>query len=162
MPELANPIPNHSLPVEISSAHVLPELTGATGFQVIDEFLRHLAALGKISSSSVDPIASALRQRERSMSTGIGFGIAIPHAATPFIREITLALGRSLAGIDFNALDQQPVRLVVLVLVPEKEMSRHLPLLAGLSRFLRNADIRKALENAPNAQAMADILNQRP
>ncbi len=70
------------------------------------------------------------RKRETSMSTGIGFGIGIPHASTDLIHEVVGALGRSRKGVNFDALDNQPVNLVMLFLVPQGQFQKHLHTLA--------------------------------
>ena len=88
------------------------------------------------------------------MSTGIGFGIGIPHASTELIQEVVGALGRSKPGMNFDALDNQPVNLVMLFLVPQGQFQKHLHTLANIAKLLHKADFRQALEQAPDAEAM--------
>lgn len=139
--------------------HILPELKGANSFEVIEELVNHLAAIGSISPENKTPIASAIQHRERSMSTGIGFGIGLPHASSPLVEEPIIAFGRSQAGIDFDALDRLPVRLVAMMVVPAIDRERSLKTLAAISRLLHKREIREALESATDAAAMAGILN---
>ena len=80
------------------------------------------------------------------MSTGIGFGIGIPHASTDLIYEVVGALGRSQKGVNFDALDNQPVKLVMLFLVPQGQFQKHLHTLANIAKLLHKADFRQALE----------------
>ena len=141
--------------------HIVSELTSADGFQAIDELVGHLASVGTVEPENKTAIVAALKQRERSMSTGIGFGIALPHAVTNLVGEIVIAFGRSKAGIDFDALDRQPVRLVAMIIVPVAMREEHLKLLAGISRLLHKPELRSALETASDAAAMANILNGR-
>src|ERR1041384_2395291 len=89
--------------------HIVPELKGTNRFEVIDELISHLVVVGSIMPENKIEIVSALRQRERSMSTGIGFGIGLPHALSPLVDKAIIAFGRSRSGIDFDALDRQPV-----------------------------------------------------
>jgi mannitol/fructose-specific phosphotransferase system IIA component (Ntr-type) len=84
----------------------------------------------------------------------VGFGIGIPHASTELITEVVGALGRSKAGIDFDALDNQPVKIVMLFLVPQGQFQKHLHTLAHIAKLLHKADFRSALEQAPDAAAM--------
>jgi len=77
-----------------------------------------------------EAIAAVVKKRESSMSTGIGFGIGIPHASTDLITEVVGALGRSRKGVNFDALDNQPVNLVMLFLVPQGQFQKHLHTLA--------------------------------
>ena len=88
------------------------------------------------------------------MSTGIGFGIGIPHASTDLIYEVVGALGRSKKGVNFDALDNQPVNLVMLFLVPQGQFQKHLHTLANIAKLLHKAEFRQALEQAPDADAM--------
>lgn len=138
---------------------ILPSLRASTGLQAIDELVAAVAAAGVIPASGRDAVAAAVKKRELSMSTGFGFGVAVPHAATPLAPGTVLAFGRSAAGIDFAALDGQPVRLVALMLVAAGERERHLPTLARVSRLLHRRDVREALAAAADADAIAAILN---
>lgn len=94
------------------------------------------------------------------MSTGIGFGIGIPHASTDLIHEVVGALGRSKKGVNFDALDNQPVKLVMLFLVPQGQFQKHLHTLANIAKLLHKADFRQALEQAPDAEAMLNIIKE--
>ena len=92
------------------------------------------------------------------MSTGIGFGIGIPHASTDLIYDVVGAFGRSKKGVNFDALDNQPVNLVMLFLVPQGQFQKHLHTLANIAKLLHNKDFRQALEAAPDAEAMMKII----
>jgi len=144
------------------SEQIIPELKSTTGHETIREMVDHVACIGRISREAKESISFAVRHRENSMSTGIGFGIAIPHASTPFIDKITVAFGRSVKGIDFKSLDAQPVRLVVLMIIPEGEKQKYLPLLSHISRLLQDQEVRLTLENARDADAIGEILNGNP
>ncbi|HVR35569.1 MAG TPA: PTS sugar transporter subunit IIA, partial [Methylomirabilota bacterium] len=101
---------------------------------------------------------SVVKKRETSMSTGIGFGIGIPHASTDLIYEVVGAFGRSQKGVNFDSLDNQPVSLVMLFLVPQGQFQKHLHTLANIAKLLHNKEFRQALEEAPDADAMASII----
>ena len=145
--------------ITFKDEHIFPALKSTTGFQTIDEIVSLLVAAGAFPAEAREPVSLALQQREKSMTTGIGFGIAIPHAAAPQVNDVVLAFGRSLIGINFDSLDGQPVRLVVLVVVPAGQREKHLPTLARISRLLHGKGIRAALEAAPDAAAIAKIIN---
>ena len=85
----------------------------------IVELIDLLVSLGKIKPEDRDPILASLKQREETMSTGIGFGIAIPHCSSDRLEEVVAAFGRSTTGIEFDALDNAPVKFVVLFIVPK-------------------------------------------
>jgi mannitol/fructose-specific phosphotransferase system IIA component (Ntr-type) len=92
------------------------------------------------------------------MSTGIGFGIGIPHASTDLIYDVTGALGRSKTGVNFDALDNQPVTLVMLFLVPQGQFQKHLHTLAEIAKLLHRSEFRKALEDASAGESMYRII----
>src|SRR4051812_45786130 len=104
--------------INFRTEHIIPEVKGTGSFEVIDELTGHLAAVGAILPKNKSEIAAAIKHRERSMSTGIGLGIALPHALSKLVDEPVIAFGRSKIGIDFDALDRQPVHLVAMVVVP--------------------------------------------
>lgn len=142
----------------LNKDQIIGELKSTDRWEVIDELINHLAACGKIQSEHREPIAAVVKKRETSMSTGIGFGIGIPHASTDLIGEVVGAFGRSLGGINFDALDNQPVNLVMLFLVPQGQFQKHLHTLANIAKLLHNKDFRKALEEAAGPQEMFDII----
>jgi mannitol/fructose-specific phosphotransferase system IIA component (Ntr-type) len=147
----------------LSPEQIIPELQASDRWQAIDELLNKLVETGKIKAEYREQIASVVKKRESSMSTGIGFGIGIPHASTDLIYEVIGALGRSTRGVNFDALDNQPVRLVQLFLVPQGQFQKHLHTLAGIAKLLHNKEFRQALEEAPDAGAMYSIIkNQTP
>jgi mannitol/fructose-specific phosphotransferase system IIA component (Ntr-type) len=135
-----------------------PDLQALNRWEAIDELIGLLVTRGKIKAESREQIATVVKKRETSMSTGIGFGIGIPHASTDAISDVIGALGRSKKGVQFEALDNQPVTLVMLFLVPQGQFQKHLHTLASIAKILHNKDFRQALENAPNAAAMMRII----
>jgi mannitol/fructose-specific phosphotransferase system IIA component (Ntr-type) len=144
----------------LSRDQIVPDLRAATRWEAIDELIRGLAGSGKINPDHAAAIAAVVKKRESSMSTGIGFGIGIPHASTDLITEVTGALGRSVKGVSFDALDNQPVKLVMLFLVPQGQFQKHLHTLANIAKLLHRAEFRQALETAPDADAMLKIIKE--
>jgi mannitol/fructose-specific phosphotransferase system IIA component (Ntr-type) len=142
----------------LGSNNILPEMQAADRWQAIDELIGNLVSTGKIAPSQREAIAEVVKKRDRSMSTGIGFGIGIPHASSDQITEVVGALGRSRSGIQFDALDQQPVTLTMLFLVPQGQFQKHLGTLASIAKLLHKAEFRQALEQAPNADAMLGVI----
>jgi mannitol/fructose-specific phosphotransferase system IIA component (Ntr-type) len=140
---------------------IIPEMTATNRWEAIDELIKNLVATGKIKPEHLDAISSVVKKRESSMSTGIGFGIGIPHASTDLIYDVVGALGRSKKGIGFDALDNQPVNLVVLFLVPQGQFQKHLHTLAHIAKLLHRAEFRQALEQAPDAAAMLKIIREQ-
>jgi len=111
-------------------------LSGQTKDEVLDE----LCALIAAAPSVTDPVrlAAAIRRRETIMSTGIGMGIAIPHAKISEVTDFVMAAGRSREGIEFQSLDGNPVHLVILIAASNTQGDEFLRLLAKIGRFFNN------------------------
>jgi mannitol/fructose-specific phosphotransferase system IIA component (Ntr-type) len=139
---------------------IVPELKATNRWEAIDELIDNLVTTGKIQPGDRDAVTAAVKKRETSMSTGIGFGIGIPHASTDLIYEVVGALGRSRGGVNFEALDNQPVKLVMLFLVPQGQFQKHLHTLANIAKLLHKAEFRQALEQAPDAGTMLNIIRE--
>jgi len=102
-----------------------------------------------------------VKKRESSMSTGIGFGVGIPHASTDLIYDVVGAFGRSKNGVNFDALDNKPVNLVMLFLVPQGQFQKHLHTLANIAKILHNNDFRQSLEQAGDAEVMERLFKEQ-
>ena len=112
------------------------ELKAKSRWEAIDELVESLARENKITRADEAVIRQAVRKRESAMTTGIGSGVALPHARTNLVSEPTAAIGYSREGIQFDSLDGQPVTLVCLYLIPESQSQQHLHTLAKLAKLL--------------------------
>jgi mannitol/fructose-specific phosphotransferase system IIA component (Ntr-type) len=145
----------------LSKEQILPDLRATNRWEAIDELINTLVTVGRIKTEHREAIAAVVKKRETSMSTGIGYGIGIPHASTDLIYEVVGALGRSKKGVNFDALDNQPVSLVMLFLVPQGQFQKHLHTLANIAKLLHRAELRQALEQAPDAEAMLKLIRDQ-
>ncbi len=102
----------------------------------------------------------AVLDREKVMSTGIGLGIAVPHAKIASVTDFVLAVGRSTEGIDFASLDGRPVHLVVLIAGPEERQARYLQILAGVTLRLKDEGLRTALREARGPEEVVALLSR--
>jgi arginyl-tRNA synthetase len=141
---------------------VIVDLAAADRWQAIEELVGHLVVTGKIKPENKEAIVAAVKKRDLSMSTGIGFGIGIPHASTDLVSEFIWVMGRSRQGIRFDALDNQLVKLVMLFLVPQGQFQKHLHTLANIAKFLHQPGFRSALERAPDAASVYKIIENFP
>ena len=142
----------------LTKEQIISDLKATNRWEAIDELINNLVSTGRIKAEHRDAVAAVVKKRETSMSTGIGFGIGIPHASTDLIPEVVGALGRSKEGANFDSLDNQPVHLVMLFLVPQGQFQKHLHTLANIAKLLHKADFRQALEQSPDADAMLAII----
>jgi mannitol/fructose-specific phosphotransferase system IIA component (Ntr-type) len=149
-----------SLASLLSAEQIIPEMKATERWSAIVELTDLLVAQGKIKPEDRDSILASLKQREETMSTGIGFGIAIPHASSDRIEEVVASFGRSSQGIEFDALDNAPVKFVVLFIVP-KNQSTHLRTLASIAKFLNDRSVRESLTAAKTADEILAIFRER-
>ena len=124
------------------------------------EALLELSQLLGVSDSidNYDVIETALIEREKLGSTGIGKGVAIPHAKTDFAKKLTIAFGRSKNGVNFESLDGKNVNLFFEFASPISDSSTYLKILARISRLIRDEKFRNKLINASTSQEIVDII----
>lgn len=108
--------------------------------------------------SDIKAFINALKEREEIMTTGIGFGIAVPHAKLESVHKIAFAIGISKKGIDFNSIDGKPVHLVVLVAAGERQHKDYLKLLSKIMSVLKNDVIRNEMIQAKTTKDIIEIL----
>lgn len=137
---------------------IVPDLQASTRWEAIDELITKLIDSGKVPAEHREAITAVVRKRETSMSTGIGYGIGIPHASTDLLHEVVGAFGRSRKGVNFDALDNQPVTLVMLFLVPQGQFQKHLHTLARIAKLLHRKEFRTAVEDAQGAPAIYEVI----
>lgn len=151
-----------SLASLLSAEQIIPEMKATERWAAIVELIDLLVAREKIKAQDRDNILACLKQREETMSTGIGFGIAIPHCSSDRITEVVAAFGRSSTGIEFDALDNAPVKFVVLFIVPKNQFQTHLRTLASIAKFLNDRAVREELANAESADKILAVFRDRP
>ncbi len=145
----------------LSAGQVLPEMKAASRWDAISELLDALVDAGKLSAADRDAVWESVKQREQTMSTGIGFGIAIPHASSDKVDEVVAAFGRSKTGVEFDSLDSQPVFFIVLFVVPKDQFQTHLRTLAAIAKFLNDKVVRDELSKASDAAAILQVFENR-
>ena len=104
---------------------IIPQITATDRDGALRELVTSLAGAGALPADAVDDVVAALIKREQNGSTGFGKGVAVPHVKHPKVTKMAGTVGRSVNGIDFAALDHQPVYSVVLLLSPENAPQQH-------------------------------------
>lgn len=126
--------------------------------QAIEKFIASLADSGAISKPEV--LKDAIFEREKLGTTGVGGGIAMPHARSASIKDLTVAFFRADNGIDFDAVDNKPVSIIFMLLAPISSGGPYLKLLAKISRLLRSDDFRDALMEAKTPAKVMEIVQE--
>jgi PTS system nitrogen regulatory IIA component len=121
--------------------------------------LRELTQLlAERAGTEPGPLLRAVLEREQVLSTGIGHGIAIPHAKVATVRDLMLVCGSSPQGVDFDALDGAPVKLFFLLVGPESAAGQHVKALSRIARLVRRESVREALTRAASPEAFNQVL----
>jgi PTS system nitrogen regulatory IIA component len=135
---------------------IVAELKGENKNQVLEELVNHMVLF--LKRIDPDELLKVLIDREKLGSTGIGSGIAIPHGKLKGIDNILLAFGKSPKGINFDAIDGNPVHLIFLLVAPLNSAGIHLKTLARLSRLLKDNNFRDKLLKAPDSHQLYKII----
>ena len=130
-------------------------------WEAIRELVDCLVDAGKIEKADLEDVLQSIRQREETMSTGLGFGIAIPHASYSKVTDVVAAFGRSTSGIPFDSLDGEPVNFIVLFVVPKDQFQTHLRTLAAIAKFLNDKTVREELTKSPTPQDILQVFENR-
>jgi mannitol/fructose-specific phosphotransferase system IIA component (Ntr-type) len=144
----------------LSPGVILPDLQATERWQAITEIVDFLVAGGSLAPGDREEVLAALRQREETMSTGIGFGIAIPHASSDCVSEVLTAFARSAKGIEFDSLDNELVHFIVLFIVPKNQFQAHLRTLAAIAKFLNDRVVREELAAAEGTDGILEVFRR--
>lgn len=124
----------------------------------LNELVDNLVANKAVENG--EEFQKALAKRENLESTGIGDGIAIPHARTDAVKDLILAFARSDQGVDFSAIDGKPSHLIFLIASPVNKKSEYIMALAKLSRLLRKKEVRQLLKKASDPDEILEIIKK--
>jgi nitrogen PTS system EIIA component len=139
----------------LSPDRVVVPLRAGDRHAAIETLTRRLA---ERSGAGYDEVLGAVLERESVLSTGIGFGVAIPHARSAAVRELTMVAGVSPSPVPFDAIDGEPVRLFFLIVGPEASAGLHVKILSRIARLVRRDSVRQQLLEATTADAFYNVL----
>ena len=124
---------------------IITDYKPSNRWDIIKYLVNLLVKNGQLSGELADSITKALIEREKSMSTGIGKGIAIPHCVIDQIEEPKIAMAILPKGINFEAIDDEPVQIIILLLSPKSKMQLHVKNLAAIAKFMNNDQLKDKL-----------------
>jgi fructose-specific phosphotransferase system IIA component len=140
----------------LTDGRVKASLQATTKEGLIAEMVDLLVASGDVTDR--DKALAAVLERERTRTTGIGTGLALPHGRCAFVRTMALAVGRTSRPVDFESIDGKPVSLVLLLLSPPDQTAPHIQALARISRLLSADAVRAKLLSADGAEQIYKLL----
>ena len=139
---------------------ILPSLTSVERNQAIDEIMDALVAAGAVKTELREEFVKSIIKREKRGSTGFGHGVAVPHVKHPAIDKMTVAIGISQQGVEFNSLDQQPVYSIFLLLSPEDKPEDHLDAMEVIFGNLSQETFRRFLRQATTVEEVITLLEE--
>ncbi len=141
----------------LSEEFIIPSLKATDKWDALNQLCYYMARLQPVEASP-DELFRAVKKREEGMSTAIGEGIAVPHAKIKKGGEIYGVMARLEPPLDFEALDEEPVRLVVLVATPENLEHKHLQVISAIAGMMQHESIRNAIFEAKTAEEIHEII----
>ena len=146
----------------LNSDQIILDMEAVEHWPAIVELVEHMVKSGQLPLAQKQEMLDAFKAREEQVSTGIGSGVAIPHAFSDHLDHVIAVFGRSKIGIDFEALDNEPVHFIILFIVPRKDYHMHLRTLAAIAKMFTNADVLRQLAEAGCMEDVLGILDAKP
>ena len=139
---------------------IVPELKAEDRDGAIAELVSALDKAGRLGKGNCEEIIKAMIKRENEASTGMGKGIAVPHVKHHAVKDVVAAIGRSGVGIDFPALDKQPVYSVILLISPTDNPDKHLQTMEYVFKHLQQEKFRRFFRQSQTAQQLESLLRE--
>jgi PTS system fructose-specific IIC component len=142
----------------LQKSSILIDLKSTEKDQVLRQTAKFMASLYGLDNG--EQISRLILERESDMSTGIGYGIAIPHARITGIDRLYMVAARSVNGIEFGAIDDQPVHVIFMLVSPANTSTEHTQILSSLSSIMAYEDVREKLFSAETVEQFLDIIEK--
>jgi mannitol/fructose-specific phosphotransferase system IIA component (Ntr-type) len=139
---------------------IVADLAAADRDAALRELVASLTRTGAIAPEAQEEVVAALIKREQNGSTGFGKGVAVPHVKHPKVKRMVGTIGRSAGGIDFAALDSQPVYSIVMLLSPDDQPQQHLQAMEIVFRNLQVDMFRRFLKQADDQAKVWDLVEE--
>lgn len=142
----------------LTEESVILPLAAADKWQAIRIMAQSMVATGVLAADQLAAVEAALVAREESMTTGMEDGIAIPHAAVDHVPEVVAVLGIAPEGVPFAALDGQPARILVCLVIPRAKKLQHIRTLAEIAKLLSRAPVRERILSSAAPQQVLEAI----
>ncbi|MCP4137958.1 MAG: PTS sugar transporter subunit IIA [bacterium] len=129
-------------------------------WDLIEEMVDLAVKNKEILEEEKEVVKKALVEREKSMSTGIGNGVAIPHCTTAKVENIIIIMAVTQKGIDFEAIDNNPVKIAILLLVPKNKLTQHIKTLANIAKMMSDEKLREKLLTLKTSDSIIKALKK--
>lgn len=134
----------------LNPSNILLGSEAKTRWDIIKDLVALAVKTGQIDGKNEQEVTTALIDREKSMSTGIGKGVAIPHCSINTIDDVVIMLATHDKGINFDAIDSLPVKIVIVLLVPKNKLTQHIKTLANIAKIMSDDSFKEGLLSISN------------
>ena len=142
----------------LNPLNILVNSDAKTRWDLIKEMVSLAARNALIPEGAEQDITQALIDREKSMSTGIGKGVAIPHCSIPNVDDIIVLMATNEKGINFDAIDSLPVKIVIMLLVPKTKLTQHIKTLANIAKMMSDDAFKESLLTFSKAEEIFNYI----
>lgn len=142
----------------LNRQHIVTDLKSTDKLSVLEELTQVLIDQGQVPAEHREDVIAGLVEREELTSTGLGYGLALPHIKTNAVTKIKIVFGRSVRGIDFASLDGNPTHLFFLVLAPPEMTTEYLKVISVISALMKDANQRQRLLRAKSPEEIFSFL----
>jgi mannitol/fructose-specific phosphotransferase system IIA component (Ntr-type) len=142
-------------PADMFSPDRVTDLKGRTKDEILVELVDVLATSDRVGDR--DDLLRNILEREKTLSTGVGIGVALPHVKIASIKDFVIAVGRSFGGVDFQSIDNKPAHIIVMIGCHESQSGDYMKVLSKLVRALKEAEFRKRVLMAGNPGAVVEL-----
>lgn len=142
----------------LNRQQIVTDLKSSDKRGILDELTQVFIDQGQVPAERREDVIAGLVDREELTSTGLGYGLALPHIKTDAVTKIQIVLGRSVGGVDFSSLDGKPTHLFFLVLAPPEATTEYLKVISIISALMKDADQRQRLLRAKSAEEIFSVL----
>jgi fructose-specific phosphotransferase system IIA component len=139
----------------LDESMIRTQMTGISKGEIIDQMIEIVSTSAKVLD--IEKVRTAIFDREKIMSTGVGNGFAIPHGKTDAVTDVVAAFAVTAKEIDYESLDEQPVRLIFLLVGKDSMVGPHIKLLSRISRLMNKEDFRAKLLTAESPKAIMNV-----
>jgi PTS system fructose-specific IIA component len=142
----------------LSKRNIILKPKSTNRWDLIKEMVEIAVKNKNIQEEDKEDIIKALIEREKSMTTGIGNGVAIPHCTSQKVNDIAVIMAISKNGIAFDSVDNQAAHIVILLLVPKNKLAQHIKTLANIAKMMGDKILRETLLTLKSSEAVANTI----
>ena len=147
-----------SLLENLKKNNILVNPNAKNRWEIIGEMVELAVKNKEISHDDAETVKNSLIEREKSMSTGIGNGVAIPHCSTSKVSSVITVMALTSKGLNFDSIDNEPVKIVILLIVPKDKLTLHIKTLANIAKMMSDAALREKLLELKTADSILKTL----